>query len=244
MDHSGHNLLQAGSQTAISDRMRELLARAAQEHVYEQRTQAAVVGEIRQRLDSVEWLLHEIREHELGGFVATLDSLTARFDELTAQPPAWGVGLAQQMELLRDHSDAVADQTRGLTEQMAEIDRRLGQLRSSVDAAAGRFTRLDKAIAELTGRADRLESTVVDRLDRIDKRVDEATHRVRQLAAESCMDDLLADTVMTAVAHGMKPAQDDILRRLEALEETMFALAEALLRPTPGHAAHVRADQI
>ena len=66
MDHSNHTLLQAGSQTAISDRMRELLARAAQDHVYEQRTQGAVLDEIRQRLEGMEWLLREVRERELG----------------------------------------------------------------------------------------------------------------------------------------------------------------------------------
>ena len=67
MDHSDHTLLQAGSQTAISDRMRELLARAAQDHVYEQRTQGAVLDEIRQRLEGMEWLLREVASASSAG---------------------------------------------------------------------------------------------------------------------------------------------------------------------------------
>ncbi len=41
--------------------MRELLARAAQDHVYEQRTQGAVLDEIRQRMEGMEWLLREVQ---------------------------------------------------------------------------------------------------------------------------------------------------------------------------------------
>src|SRR5690606_3879752 len=89
VDHANHTLLQAGSQTAISDRMRELLARAAQDHVYEQRTQGAVLDEIRQRLEGMEWLLREVRERELGGLSGTLETVSGRLEHLTGKPPAW-----------------------------------------------------------------------------------------------------------------------------------------------------------
>ncbi|OPG10909.1 hypothetical protein [Microbispora sp. GKU 823] len=87
MEHSSHNLLQAGSQTAISDRMRELLARAAQDHVYEQRTQGAVLDEIRQRLEGMEWLLREVRERELGGLGVALEAITQRLDDMAVRRP-------------------------------------------------------------------------------------------------------------------------------------------------------------
>ena len=38
----------------------------------------------------------------------------------------------------------------------------------------------------------------------------------------------------TALTRSMEPARADLNRRLGALEETMLALAEALLRPTRG----------
>ncbi|GAA0395546.1 hypothetical protein GCM10009530_53850 [Microbispora corallina] len=265
MEHSGHNLLQAGSQTAISDRMRELLARAAQDHVYEQRTQGAVLDEIRQRLEGMEWLLREVRERELGGLSGALEALNGRLDEMAVKPPAWAEGLAQHMELLRDHVDAVGGHTQGLAERMTEFAQRLAQFQTSMEAAAGRFTRLDKAMAALGERTERLESALLDRLDAVDERIEVVGERVGRLPSELRIGELnatvgevnaevmtvtsalaplveavrnrpdreqMAETVAGAVTRIVEPAHGDVTRRLAALEETMLALAEALLRPT------------
>ncbi|MFC7645245.1 hypothetical protein ACFQX6_34850 [Streptosporangium lutulentum] len=121
MDHSDHTLLQAGGQTAISDRMRELLARAAQDHVYEQRTQGAVLDEIRQRLEGMEWLLREVRERELGGLSGTLESVHGRLDDISVRPPAWAEGLAQHVEAVRDHVDAVGERVGSLGQQVDSV---------------------------------------------------------------------------------------------------------------------------
>lgn len=45
----------------------------------------------------------------------------------------------------------------------------------------------------------------------------------------------IAETVSDAVTRAMEPARGDVARRLAALEETMLALAEVLLRPARGH---------
>ncbi|WP_147943710.1 hypothetical protein [Microbispora sp. CSR-4] len=310
MEHSSHNLLQAGSQTAISDRMRELLARAAQDHVYEQRTQGAVLDEIRQRLEGMEWLLREVRERELGGLGVALEAITQRLDDMTVRPPAWAEGLAQHMELLRDHVDEVGGRTQSLAERMADVSRRLGKFQGSMEAAAGRFTRIDKTLAALTERTERLEAVVVERLDSVGGRIDavesgvEAVgERVGNLPADLGIGELrgtvaglghavegmdarvtalgagvgdvaagvdemsttiagmnadltlaagavvpladavrsrpdreqIAETVSDAVTRAMEPARGDVARRLAALEETMLALAEVLLRPARGH---------
>lgn len=129
MDHSDHTLLQAGSQTAISDRMRELLARAAQDHVYEQRTQGAVLDEIRQRLEGMEWLLREVREREIGGLNGTLESVHGRLDDIAARPPSWAEGLAQHVEAVRDHVDAVG-------ERVESFGRRVDAVRDRVTPSA------------------------------------------------------------------------------------------------------------
>jgi chromosome segregation ATPase len=314
VEHSGHNLLQAGSQTAISDRMRELLARAAQDHVYEQRTQGAVLDEIRQRLEGMEWLLREVRERELGALNAALDAVDARLDELALKPPSWAEGLAQHMELLRDHVDAVSSRTQGLAEHMTEFARRLAQFQASMEAAAGRFTRLDKALAALTERTERLEMALLDRLDAVGEHNEVVGEQVSRLPSEMKIGELrtavaglgtsvegvrtgvqglgsavesmdarvaglrtgvvdvtarvgemsavvygmnaevgtagdaiaplveavrgrpdreqIAGSVTGAVAALLEPARGDVSGRLAALEETMLALAEALLRPT------------
>ncbi|MEW9528991.1 hypothetical protein [Microbispora sp. NPDC049125] len=306
MEHSSHNLLQAGSQTAISDRMRELLARAAQDHVYEQRTQGAVLDEIRQRLEGMEWLLREVRERELGGLGGALETISGRLDEMASRPPEWAEGLAREVELLRDRVEAAGGQTQGLTDRMTEFARRLAQFQTSMEAAAGRFTRLDKALAQVAERADRLEAVLLDRLDTLDGRVDAVSERVGRLPTELEIGELrtavadlgsavegmgatvaagvaglstgvsdvtagvdemsttvagmhvdlsaatgslaplveavrsrpdreqLTEAVSGAVARIVEPAHGDVARRLAALEETMLALAEALLRPTRG----------
>ncbi|KAA9381785.1 hypothetical protein F5972_02920 [Microbispora cellulosiformans] len=309
MEHSSHNLLQAGSQTAISDRMRELLARAAQDHVYEQRTQGAALDDIRQRLEGMEWLLREVRERELGGLGAALEAITQRLDDLAARPPAWAEGLAQHVELLRGHVEEAGGRTQALADRMTEFAHRLGKFQGGMEAAAGRFTRLDKALTSLTERTERLEAVVIERLESVGGRIEavesgvEAVgERVGMLPAELGIGDLrgtvaglgssvdgvnatvaglsagvgdvaasvdemsttmagmnadltltagavaplaeavrsrpdreqIAETVSDAVTSAMEPARGDVARRLAALEETMLALAEALLRPAHG----------
>jgi chromosome segregation ATPase len=191
VDHSNHTLLQAGSQTAISDRMRELLARAAQDHVYEQRTQGAVLDEIRQRLEGMEWLLREVRERELGGLSGTMETVSGRLDEIASKPPEWAEGLAQHVELVRDHVDAVGGRvqtiiegTRGFADTMAEVAKHLDQLQGSMDAAATRFTRLDKAITELAQRTERLECGVLDLTASVGDSVGAATNRLAAAAEQ------------------------------------------------------------
>lgn len=387
MDHSNQtSILQPGGHSAISDRMRELLARAAQDHVYEQRTQGAVLDEIRQRLEGMEWLLREVRERELGGLSGTLETVSGRLDDITARPPLWAEGLAQHVEAVRDHVDAVGEQVGGvdsrvesvsqrvhpimelprlradlgtvcqgmeetlsrlqsvldltgeMAKQMGEFATRLTHVSAGMEVAAGRFNRLDKSLAELSTRADRVEGVVLDlsdtveervngveerltgrlteaergltgRLDALDGRLTDAaardgerhtglttalaeaeerlTHRVDGLdahlsglatraeqageALESVGRDIdrlpatlgvgelldaqgerlaeataslaeivrsrpdrdaLAETVSETVSGIVEPAASDLNRRLGALEETMLALAEALLRPS------------
>lgn len=394
MDHSDHTLLQAGGQTAISDRMRELLARAAQDHVYEQRTQGAVLDEIRRRLEGMEWLLREVRERELGGLSGTLESVHGRLADISARPPEWAEGLAQHVEAVRDHVDAVgervgalgrsvesvrervvpvgelpslwadvgavgenvdealvqlrsiADGARGADDRLDELARLLGHVQTSMEAAAIRFTRLDRALGELVQRTGRLESELpglsagvretvdaatgrlltalgeltvrhesrsealderlddiegrvtgridaVDsrlcmldghaeraagRLESVDERVEAVDRRLGRLSATLDIGDVhpslgtllgtqaddrtkrfdsldervdqaqaalapLAgmlraqpdrEQLGTALTRSMEPARSDLNRRLGALEETMLALAEALLRPTRG----------
>ncbi|MFI6713375.1 hypothetical protein ACIBF7_43580 [Nonomuraea sp. NPDC050478] len=180
MDHSNHTtLLQAaGGQTAISERMRELLARAAQDHVYEQRTQGAVLDEIRQRLEGMEWLLREVRERELGGLSGTLETVSGRLDDIAAKPPLWAEGLAQHVEAVRDHVDAVGEQVGGVDSAVESVGKRvhpvmeLPKLRADVTAVC-------EGMEETLGRLQ----TVVDFTDDMAKRMGDVTARLAQVSA-------------------------------------------------------------
>ena len=179
MDHSNHStLLQAGGQGAISERMRELLARAAQDHVYEQRTQGAVLDEIRQRLEGMEWLLREVRERELGGLSGTLETVNGRLDDLTAKPPMWAEGLAQHVEAVRDHVDAVGEQVDGIDTRVESVHQRvhpvleLPQLRADLGTVC-------EGVQETLNRLQ----SVLEVTDGMTKRMGDFTTRLAQVSA-------------------------------------------------------------
>lgn len=180
MDHSNHTtLLQAaGGQTAISERMRELLARAAQDHVYEQRTQGAVLDEIRQRLEGMEWLLREVRERELGGLSGTLETVSGRLDDIAAKPPMWAEGLAQHVEAVRDHVDAVGEQVGGVDSAVESVGKRvhpiaeLPKLRADVTAV---FQGMQETLGKL--------QTVVEFTDDMAKRMGDFTAKLAQVSS-------------------------------------------------------------
>jgi chromosome segregation ATPase len=223
VDHSNPTLLQAGSQTAISDRMRELLARAAQDHVYEQRTQGAVLDEIRQRLEGMEWLLREVRERELGGLSGALEGVSGRLGELATRPPAWAEGLAQHVEVVRDRVDGVSNRIAGIGDRIESVGDRvkhvaelpslwtdLGTVREGVAESLKRIQAvLDAAqrdperTAELTRRLGQLNSSMEaagGRFTRIDKALSDLTQRTERL--EGGVLDLsegLEDTVTSAI---------------------------------------------
>ncbi|GAA0387153.1 hypothetical protein Acor_25160 [Acrocarpospora corrugata] len=204
MDHSNHTLLQAGSQAAISDRMRELLARAAQDHVYEQRTQGAVLDEIRQRLEGMEWLLREVRERELGGLSGTMEAVNGRLDDITNRPPSWAEGLAQHVELVRDHVDAVNERVGGIGDRVDSVGERVkpiaelpslwadvGTVGESVDEALTRLQSIldgthsvTDRMVEFTKRLGQLQASMeaaANRFTRLDKALSELAQRTERL---------------------------------------------------------------
>src|SRR4051794_6914239 len=186
VEHSSHNLLQAGSQTAISDRMRELLARAAQDHVYESRSQGQVLDEIRQRLEGMEWLLREVRERELTGLTSQLETVRGQIDELSGKPPEWAEGLAE-------HIDAVSERVKSVSELPAlwadvgvvaeNVDEGLARLQLVLESAQGVADATQAAsvrLDEMSKRLDKLQNSMEAasvRFNRLDKSLAELGHR-------------------------------------------------------------------
>ncbi|MGV9775809.1 hypothetical protein [Streptosporangium sp. NPDC003464] len=227
MDHSDHTLLQAGSQTAISDRMRELLARAAQDHVYEQRTQGAVLDEIRQRLEGMEWLLREVRERELGGLGGTLESVHGRLDDIAVRPPAWAEGLAQHVEAVRDHVDAVGERVGSLGQGVETVRDRvtpIGELPSlwadvgtvgeSVDEALVRL----QSIADGTQGVGDLVGDLAERLGRLQAGMEAAAGRFTRL-----------DRSLAELAQRADRLESGLLDLSASVRESVGEAAERLL---------------
>jgi hypothetical protein len=109
MDQPANHILLRGNQPGAADRMRELLARTVQDHVADQRSNAGVLEDIRQRMEGVEWLVKEVREREIPGMTYRLDGLAKHLDETAGRPPRWAESLAEHIELLRAQVTPVAE---------------------------------------------------------------------------------------------------------------------------------------
>src|SRR5580693_9409030 len=120
MDQSGNNQLllrasQSGppgyngytGQHAAADRMRELLARTVQDHIVEERTTAAALQDIRQRLNDLD-------DASAAGIAASLDSkLTARLERLDER-------LDDQYDRVRALESTLKEQPVSLEEAVAK----------------------------------------------------------------------------------------------------------------------------
>jgi chromosome segregation ATPase len=186
---TNHNFLQTGGQP-VSDRMRELLARAAQDHVYEQRSTGQVLDEIHQRLEGIEWLLREVRERELTGLTTQLDSVRGQVDELYGKPPEWAEGLAEHIESVGEKVKPVAELpslwadvgviAENVDEGLSRIQTVLDSSKSITDATLRAAQQMD----ELTKRLDRLAGTMEAasvRFNRLDKTLADLGHRSEKL---------------------------------------------------------------
>jgi uncharacterized coiled-coil protein SlyX len=213
MDQSGNNnhlLLRASQsglpgyngQHAAADRMRELLARAVQDHLSDGQATASALEEIRRRLDALEQAVDQVRENavmdggahavlgahpgqSLAGIAATLDGLAASMGAIDARVGA----LDNRLERLDERLDDQYDRVSQVNDSIAATDR-------GIAALSGQFT---DALTPLAGAV-----------------------RARPDRAE-------AEEMITKIAES---AQHDVIARLASLEEIVLTLAEALLRPS------------
>jgi uncharacterized protein YceH (UPF0502 family) len=146
MDESGNNhlLLRAShpgppgynGQHAATDRMRELLARTVHDHIIEERSTAAALQDIRQRLDALDGAT---------AIAATLDGLAASLGaldcKLTARLERLDERLDDQYDRVRAIESAVEGQSMSLDQAVAK----------AVEAASG----------DIMARIASLEDTVL-----------------------------------------------------------------------------------
>jgi chromosome segregation ATPase len=186
---TNHNFLQAPGQP-VSDRMRELLARAAQDHVYEQRSTGQLLDEIHQRLEAIEWLLREVREREFTGLTGQIDTVRVQIDELCEKPPEWAEGLAEHIESVGEKVKPVAELpslwadvgviSENVDEGLTRMQSVLDSSRTITDATLQAAQQMD----ELAKRLDRLAGTMEAasvRFNRLDKTLADLGHRSEKL---------------------------------------------------------------
>src|SRR6202012_3875910 len=113
MDQSANHLLMRGGQPGPADRMRDLLARTVQDHVTDQRSHASALEEIRKHLEGLEWLVKEVREHELTDLATQLtvqtEGMRRQLDEASETTPAWARALPEQLQSLNAQMKPVAE---------------------------------------------------------------------------------------------------------------------------------------
>src|ERR1700734_52313 len=151
MDQSGNNQLllrasQSGppgyngytGQHAAADRMRELLARTVQDHIVEERSTAAALQDIRQRLNDLD-------DASAAGIAASLDGLAASLGTLDSK-------LTARLERLDERLDDQYDRVR-------TIDGKLDNLATTTEEVVAKA--VEAATADIIGRIAALEDTVL-----------------------------------------------------------------------------------
>ncbi|MGH3279146.1 MAG: hypothetical protein ACRDNW_08425 [Trebonia sp.] len=108
----------------------------------------------------------------------------------------------------------------------------LQEIRLRLDAMGAQDgTGVTGIVATLDGLAatfGTLDSKLTARLERLDERLDDQYDRVRSIDGKL---DAQATGMEEAVAKAVDAASADIVARIASLEDTIFTLAEALLRP-------------
>jgi hypothetical protein len=205
--------------TSTADRMRELLARSVTDHGAIERATATALDDIRQRLTGLEYAAAEQlapQAQRLAGMSATLDGLTTGLSTFSTQVSAIDGRLANT-----DSRLAGADVKLASTEgRVAALDTRFERLDERLDDQYDRVASIDGRVASIDGRVIALGGQLTDAIAPL---ADEL--RARPGRAE-------IDEMVTKI---VEAAHSDLSTRLTSLEDTVLTLAEALLRPAPGH---------
>src|ERR1039457_3041938 len=227
MDQPGNHILLRGNQPGAADRMRELLARAVQDHVADQQSNAGALEDIRRRIEGLEWLAEEIREREIPGMTARLDSLACHMTEAAARPPQWAESLAEHIELLRAQVTPVAElhsRWADVGTVSANVEQALPRLQAVGDAIGQAMDALrsqDERLSKLQHSISKLQQsmeTAAARFSRLDNAVAELGQRTGQLDKE-------ISAVKGRVEVGFSPLAAKVDQSADALTATVDGLA-------------------
>jgi predicted nucleic acid-binding Zn-ribbon protein len=230
--------------TSPADRMRVLLARSTADHAATERAMASTLDDIRQRLASLERAAAEIRERagaergvadqvaeqlapqaqRLVGMSATLDGLTAGLSTFSAQMSAIDGRLANTDSRLAS-ADVKLVSTEG---RVAALDTRFERLDERLDDQYDRVASIDGRVASIDGRLAAADGRVIALAGQFTDAIAPLADELRARPNRAEIEEMVTKIV--------EAAHNDLSTRLTSLEDTVLTLAEALLRPAPGHA--------
>src|ERR1022692_1433075 len=242
MDQPGNHILLRGNQPGAADRMRELLARTVQDHVADQQSNADALEDIRQRIvrqriEGLEWLAKEIREREIPGMTARLDSLACHMTEAAARPPQWAESLAEHIELLRAQVTPVAElhsRWADVGTVSANVEQALPRLQAVGDAIGQAMDALrsqDERLSKLQHSISKLQQsmeTAAARFNRLDNAVAELGQRTGQL-----------DKEISAVKGRVEVGFSTLAAKVDQSADAMTATVDGLAASVTGLAASV-----
>ena len=236
MDQPGNHILLRGNQPGAADRMRELLARTVQDHVAYQQSNAGALEDIWRRIEGLEWLAKEIREREIPGMTARLDSLACHMTEAAARPPQWAESLAEHIELLRAQVTLVAEphsRWADVGTVSANVEQALPRLQAVGDAIGQAMDALrsqDERLSKLQHSISKLQQsmeTAAARFSRLDNAVAELGQRTGQL-----VDGLAASVTgvggQVQLVHGRIERLDTRLERLDERLDDQYDRVSAI----------------
>jgi len=212
-----------GASTSAADRMRELLARSSADHAATERATAAALDDIRQQLADVEAAVAEIRERAAAQRDVA-DWLTEQFAPQTQRLAGMSAtldGLTAALSTCMAQVSALDGRVTALDTRFERLDERLDDQYDRVSSIDGRVSSIDSLVGTADGRIVALGGQFTDAIAPLAEEL-----RARPVLAE--VEDVV--TKIVDVAHA------DLSSRLASLEDTVLTLAEALLRPGPGHA--------
>ncbi len=210
--------------TSAADRMRELLARRTVDHAAAERATLAALDDIQQRLASLEQVVAETRERaaaaerDAAGRIA--DSLAPQAHRLAGMSATLD-GLTACLSTFSTQISAIDGRVTALDTRFERLDERLDDQYDRVTSIDGRIASIDGRIADADGRIIALGGQFTDAIEPLAEEL-----RSRPDRAE-------VEEVVTKI---VEAAHADLSTRLTSLEDTVLTLAEALLRPAPGHA--------
>ncbi len=197
MDQSANHLLMRGSQPGPADRMRDLLARTVQDHVTDQRSHASALEEIRKHLEGLEWLVKEVREHELtdlaGQLTAQTEAMRRQLDDAKETAPAWAESMPEHLRNLSAQMKPVAElpalwaDLGVVSENVDQVLPRLESLCTLIGQARDMLKLQEERLKSMQQHGDRLQQSMeaaASRFGRLDKAITELSQRAAYLDKE------------------------------------------------------------
>lgn len=207
-DHAGH--------PAVADRMRDLLARTAADHFGEDRVTAVLLEETRQRLESLEHEIGQLRDLTRADQVKVAPGGPA---EPAPEPAQSLAGVAATLDGLAASLGAMESRLAGTDARVGALDNRLQRLDERLDDQYDRATSIDGKLGAADARMSRLADQFSGALASLGQ---ELRHRPDRAAIEESLSKITGQ------------ANDVIITRIGALEDVVLTLAEILLRPAAG----------